>query len=139
MYCPVANKKQVAKLLESAERWNVWRTENPDDIVDLGGADLVGRNLQRANLIGADLIGADLHGADLTRVALVGAFLIGANLTRADLALADLRWADLRGARLLGADLRQSLFVTQAQLSSARGDATTKLSSALYRPSHWIS
>ncbi|HKD99352.1 MAG TPA: pentapeptide repeat-containing protein [Micromonosporaceae bacterium] len=86
---------------------------------------------------GADLIGARLAGADLRAANLRGARLIGANLRGADLRLADLVGADLRGAELAGADLRGAIFVTQSQLESARGDATTKLAPPLRHPTHW--
>ncbi|MGY1605352.1 pentapeptide repeat-containing protein [Geodermatophilus sp. SYSU D00815] len=89
---------------------------------DHRGADLVGRQLRRA----------DLRGADLR-----GAYLIGADLRAADLRSADLIGADLRGADLSGADLTGALFVTQAQLESARGDAATRLPAGLRRPLHW--
>ena len=90
-------------------------------------------------LSGADLTGQDLTGADLRRASLRGACLIGADLTRADLRQADLAGADVRGAQLAGADLSTSLFLTQAQLDAARGDATAKLPPALRRPAHWRS
>ncbi len=83
-------------------------------------------------LLGAKLQGADLGGADL-----FGACLIGADLREARLQRADLRGADLRGADLRGADLRGALFLTQAQLESARGDDATRLDEALRRPEHW--
>jgi hypothetical protein len=86
---------------------------------------------------GADLIGARLKGADLQAANLRGARLIGADLNGADLRLADLIGADLRGADLSGADLRDSLFLLQSQLDSARGDGTTRLPGALKHPSHW--
>jgi len=86
---------------------------------------------------GADLIGADLRRADLRGASLRGARLIGANLTGADLRFADLTGADLRGAALSGADLRDSLFVTQAQLDAANGDRGTKLPRSRTRPAHW--
>jgi Pentapeptide repeats (8 copies) len=88
-------------------------------------------------LSGADLMGHDLAGQDLRRASLRGAYLIGADLTGADLRLADLTGADLRGAQLAAADLSSSLFLTQAQLDAARGDARTKLARALRRPAHW--
>jgi uncharacterized protein YjbI with pentapeptide repeats len=88
---------------------------------------------------GADLIGRDLAGRDLRRASLRGAYLIGADLTRADLREADLTGADLRGAQLAGADLSGALFLTQAQLDAARGDATTELAPVLRRPAHWPS
>jgi uncharacterized protein YjbI with pentapeptide repeats len=86
---------------------------------------------------GADLMGRHLAGVDLSRASLRGAYLIGANLAGADLRLADLAGADLRGAQLAGADLSTSLFLTQAQLDAARGDARTKLPPALRHPAHW--
>ncbi|MFI0816576.1 pentapeptide repeat-containing protein [Streptomyces sp. NPDC021098] len=86
---------------------------------------------------GADLIGARLRGADLRGASLRGALLIAADLTGADLSEADLIGADLRDADLSGADLTGALFLTQAQLNAARGDAATRLPAALARPAHW--
>lgn len=86
---------------------------------------------------GADLIGARLRGADLRGADLRGAYLIAADLRGADLRLADLVGADFRDAELAGADLTGSLFLTQAQLNAAKGDAATKIPPALTRPSHW--
>ncbi|MER5362823.1 pentapeptide repeat-containing protein [Streptomyces sp. NPDC002785] len=86
---------------------------------------------------GADLIGARLKGADLRGADLRGAYLIAADLKGADLRLADVIGADFRDADLSAADLTGSLFLTQAQLNSARGDAATRLPSSLGRPTHW--
>ncbi|MFH8476436.1 pentapeptide repeat-containing protein [Streptomyces sp. NPDC018000] len=86
---------------------------------------------------GADLIGARLEGADLRGADLRGAYLIAADLKGADLRLADVIGADFRDADLSGADLTGSLFLTQAQLNSARGDAATRLPPPLSRPTHW--
>jgi hypothetical protein len=66
---------------------------------------------------GADLAGRDLRGADLRRSSLRGALLIG---------------ADLRGT-----DLSTCLFLTQPQVSAARGDAATAVPAVLSRPAHW--
>ncbi|MFN2561555.1 MAG: pentapeptide repeat-containing protein [Jatrophihabitans sp.] len=85
-----------------------------------------------------DLVGADLREADLRRADLRGAYLIAADLRRADLRGADLLGADLRDADVRGADLTVCLFVTQAQLHSARGDAGTRLSPQHRRPAHWV-
>lgn len=90
------------------------------------------RNHRGADLIGARLRGADLRGADLR-----GAYLIAADLHGADLRLADLIGADFRDAELSGADLTGALFLTQAQLNAAKGDATTTLPPSLTRPAHW--
>jgi len=86
---------------------------------------------------GADLIGAKLKGADLRGANLRGAYLIAADLTGADLRFADLIGADLRDADLAGADLTDSIFLTQPQLNSAKGDAGTKLPPSLTRPAKW--
>jgi hypothetical protein len=97
------------------------------DSVARGGPDH-----RRADLVGADLRGARLCGADLR-----GALLVGADLRGADLRSADLLGTDLRGAALAAADLTGALFLTQAQLDSARGDGVTRLSPTLRRPAHW--
>ncbi|MEU1286744.1 pentapeptide repeat-containing protein [Kitasatospora sp. NPDC005856] len=92
---------------------------------------------RRRELRGADLFGARLRGADLRGANLRGALLVAADLSGADLRLADLVGADLRDADLSGADLTTALFLTQAQLDAARGDATTRLPEGLTRPAHW--
>lgn len=86
---------------------------------------------------GADLVGARLRGADLRGANLRGALLIAADLSGADLRLADLIGADLRDADLSGADLTGAVFLTQPQLTAARGDAATRLPAGLVRPAHW--
>ncbi|TDB89296.1 pentapeptide repeat-containing protein [Actinomadura sp. 7K534] len=90
------------------------------------------KSMRGADLIGAKLTGADLRGADLR-----GAYLIAADLRRADLRAADLIGADLRDADLRGADLTGAVFLTRAQLDSARGDSRTRVPAALGRPAHW--
>jgi len=86
---------------------------------------------------GADLLGARLRGANLRGACLRGACLVAADLREADLRRADLTGADLRDARLSGADLSGAIFLTQAQLDAARGDAGTALPSGLAHPAHW--
>jgi hypothetical protein len=85
-----------------------------------------------ADLAGADLRRTPLRAADLRNTRLIGADLRGTALERADLLGADLRGADLRGA-----DLSTALYVTQAQVNAARGDAATRLPTRLDRPTHW--
>ncbi|MBM4793525.1 pentapeptide repeat-containing protein [Streptomyces sioyaensis] len=101
---------------------------------ELVRAGVPGRKKQRR---GADLMGARLKGAGLRGANLRGACLIAADLTGADLRTADLIGADLRDADLAGADLTGALFLTQAQLNAARGDAATALPPSLTRPAHW--
>jgi uncharacterized protein YjbI with pentapeptide repeats len=87
---------------------------------------------RRLDYFGADLRKANLRGADLR-----GACLIAANLRGVDLSGADLIGADLRDADLCGADLTNSIFLTQAQLNTAKGDSNTKLPGMLVRPPYW--
>ncbi|NDU76136.1 pentapeptide repeat-containing protein [Actinomadura sp. DSM 109109] len=94
---------------------------------------------RRRDLRGADLLGARLKGADLRGADLRGALLIAADLRGADLRVADVTGADLRDADLRGADLTGCLFLTRAQLESARGDAATRLPEGYARPAHWAS
>lgn len=86
---------------------------------------------------GLDLIGADLRRTDLRGKNLRGAYLIAADLRGVDLSGADLIGADLRDADLRGADLTDSIFLTQAQINTARGDSDTKLPMSLTRPTYW--
>jgi hypothetical protein len=91
----------------------------------------------RADHRGADLAGRDLRGQDLRRATLRGALLIGADLRGADLRQADLLGADLRAADVRGTDLSSCLFLTQPQVSAARGDHRTAIPPVLTRPAHW--
>lgn len=85
-----------------------------------------------------DLIGADLRNTDMRGANLRGACLIAADLRGVDLSGADLIGADLRDADLRGANLTNSIFVTQAQINTTKGDGGTGLPLALSRPAHWI-
>ncbi|MDX2974124.1 pentapeptide repeat-containing protein [Kribbella solani] len=96
-----------------------------------------GNQPKRKDRRGADLIGARLRDADLAKANLRGAYLIAADLREANLRQADLIGADLRDADVRGADLTGALFLTQSQVNAARGDESTKLPTALTRPSHW--
>lgn len=86
----------------------------------------------RVDFIGADLRKTNLRGCDLR-----GAFLIAADLRGTDLSGADLIGADFRDADLRGANLTNSLFITQAQINTAKGDSNTKLPTSLVRPTYW--
>ncbi|UJF28436.1 pentapeptide repeat-containing protein [Planococcus sp. 107-1] len=82
--------------------------------------------------MGKRLVGQDLRGANLR-----GAYLIAADLGKSDLRAVDFIGADLRDANLNGANLSTSLFLTQMQINSAKGNQETKLPDHLDRPSHW--
>ncbi|MHC0432894.1 pentapeptide repeat-containing protein [Streptomyces sp. O3] len=103
----------------------------------LRASELVRAGESGKNYRGADLVGARLRGARLRGANLRGALLVAADLSGADLRTADLIGADLRDADVRGADLRGALFVTQAQLDTAKGDAGTRLPEALRMPGHW--
>lgn len=86
------------------------------------GFDFIGKDLRNYNLIGADFKGSLLIAADISNTNLKGANFIG---------------ADLRDANLCGADLSDSVFVTQIQVNSAKGDSKTILPKNIDRPSYW--
>ncbi|WP_195266255.1 pentapeptide repeat-containing protein [Clostridium sp. 1001275B_160808_H3] len=86
---------------------------------------------------GLNLMGSDLRKKDLKGVNLSGAFLIVANLRGVDLSFTDLIGADLRDADLSGANLSNSIFITQAQINSAKGDSNTRLPKSITKPSNW--
>lgn len=89
-------------------------------------------NSRRLDYFGADLRKTNLRGADLR-----GACLIAANLKGLDLTGADFIGADLRDANLSGANLTNSIFLTQAQINTAKGDSHTKLPMMIVRPNYW--
>ena len=68
--------------------------------------------------------------------------LMGANLRKKDLrginlSFTDLIGSDLRDADLSEANLSNSIFITQAQINSAKGDANTRLPKSITRRRHW--
>lgn len=86
----------------------------------------------RFDFFGADLRKTNLIGADLRGACLIAANLSGINLNGADFIGADMRDADIRGA-----DLSNSIFLTQAQINTAKGNSHTKLPEMLVRPEYW--
>jgi uncharacterized protein YjbI with pentapeptide repeats len=76
-----------------------------------------GGDLRDVNAYGAVFTGANFAGADLTNATFVGTYLEGANL----------RGARLSGANFSGAEMERAMGLTQAQLSMACGDDSTKL------------
>jgi uncharacterized protein YjbI with pentapeptide repeats len=87
---------------------------------------------------GLDYLGANLKGVDLRGANLRGALLIASNLTDADLRKVDFIGVDLRDADLSGANLTGCIFLTQAQVNSAKGNKHTKLPRYLKIPAHWL-
>jgi len=89
------------------------------------------------NAISIDFLGADLRKQDLRGANLRGACLIAADLRGVDLSGADLIGADLRDADLRGANLSGSIFLTQSQINTAKGDSITELPDLIDRPKSW--
>ena len=131
------------------ERVDAATTGTPDEVLDveldrlaarvgdaLGGASRLVRG-DGPSYAGQDLVGRDLRSTVLARADLRGALLIAADLRSCFLDRTDLLGADLRDANLSGADLTTALFLTQPQLNTARGDATTVLPPGLRRPAAW--
>lgn len=96
----MANSFQVDLLRQENSPWNKWRLENPNEPIDLSGANLRDTDLIRANLEDANLFGADLRNSSL----------IVANLNGSILCQADLRGANLNGAKLEGANLSEAFY-----------------------------
>jgi len=131
----VAHRAAVNELLLEASQLVRDEVPKQQQVSSKRGRKTPGRG---SNLRGADLMGAKLQAADLQGASLRGAYLIAADLSGADLRKADLIGADFRDADLRGADLTDSLFLTQAQLNAASGDAKTKFPKSLIRPAHWL-
>lgn len=83
-----------------------------------------GANMSLTNFFGARLSGADLTDANLEGATFVGAYLGGARFNG----------AVLTGANFSGAEMADAQGLTQAQLSSACGDATTTLPQGMTIP-----
>ncbi|WP_333861379.1 pentapeptide repeat-containing protein [Clostridium sp.] len=92
----------------------------------------------KAHSLKSDYFGYDLRKTNLRGADLRGACLIAANISGVDLSWADLIGADLRDADLSGTNLKNSIFLTQAQLNTAKGDLHTKLPMRIVRPVHWL-
>lgn len=84
-------------------------------------------------------LGANLKGANMRGMNVRGTLMIAANLQKADLRNVDFIGADLRDADLSGANLTGAIFLTQAQVNSAKGNVHTRLPRYLKAPDHWVS
>jgi hypothetical protein len=108
----VPDQKQLQVISQGVSAWYRWRTENPDVIPNLSGANLNGANLGGAHLIGAGLIGAGLIGAGLIAANLGGAYLIGTNLVGCRAALKT-RTARVDSERFSGFNCKVIVFKSQ--------------------------
>ena len=84
--------------------------------------DCIGKNFKKAALDGQDLSMTLLIAANLEDCSLNGVNFLG---------------ADMRDANLKNADMQDSIFLTQAQINSAKGNGSTKLPEFIKIPEHW--
>lgn len=96
------------------------------------------RTIKGLNHARADWMGKKLKGKDLRATDFRGAYLIAADMSNTDLRAVSFIGADLRDVHFSGADLSTSMFLTQMQINSAKGDAKTALPFYINRPSHWM-
>jgi uncharacterized protein YjbI with pentapeptide repeats len=108
------------------------------------GADFSDADLSHAKLMDSKCAGADFGGAVLSYSNASSGEFTNANFTQAELehalfltanlAGANFHQARVRGANFSGADLRRARGLTQQQISTACGDARTRLPSGLTIP-----
>lgn len=84
------------------------------------------------NFIGKNFKKANLRGKDLSMTLLIAANLEGCNLYGTNFL-----GADLRDANIKNTDLSESVFLTQGQINSAKGNHKTKLPTRLVYPTTW--
>lgn len=87
---------------------------------------------QSFDCIGKSFQGQALEGRDFSM-----SLLIAANLDGCRLHGANFLGADLRDANLENADLRESIFLTQWQINTAKGNRNTRLPEFLTLPPTW--
>lgn len=126
----MANEEQLSILKQGVEVWNKWREENPDEEINLSGADLRGLELFKAN-VGTDgieyiyinfkdanLSWADLRGVNIFGGNFCGAHCHGTNFSNAHLVYANFSEAVLVFSKFIGASLF-SVNLTGARLVHA--------------------
>jgi uncharacterized protein YjbI with pentapeptide repeats len=109
----MANAEHLEILKLGTGKWNKWREQNQNLVIDLIHADLKdmdlsGVNLQRANLYGANLSHSDLSHSNLSQSMLQHADLSNVVAIKAFLPKSDLEWADLSNSNFSNANLSQS-------------------------------
>lgn len=83
-------------------------------------------------LLGKDLRNRNLRGQNFNM-----SLLIAANMKGCDLYGTNFLGADMRDTNIKNADLSQSIFLTQMQVNSAKGNHLTKLPAFLTHPEIW--
>lgn len=96
------------------------------------------QNTKKFDHVRVDWMGKNLKGKDLRGIDFRGAYLIAADMRNTDLRAVNFIGADLRDVDFRGADLSTSMFLTQMQINSAKGNVNTKLPFYIQQPSYWI-
>lgn len=113
-------RERVNEILKDTGRFVSNRVNKRED--SKKGKEFMGKNFKKANLDGKDFSMSLLIAANLEGCSLRGTNFLG---------------ADLRDANLKNTDLRESIFLTQTQINSAKGNKTTKLPEMLVLPATW--
>ena len=142
----MANNIQLNIILRGPAAWNRWRTENPDVVIDLSGADLSERDLRGIDLHHANLRQvrfnmsnmplARLDNADLSDADLASVYMLHADLRSANLERAHLHTATMSGAKLSHANLRDTVLMC-ANLVESDLSFATLVNSRIYGVSAW--
>ncbi|MXQ74263.1 pentapeptide repeat-containing protein [Clostridiaceae bacterium DONG20-135] len=89
------------------------------------------------HIIGSSFLGKSFKKQSLKGCDFSMKLLIGCDFTDADLAYVNFLGSDVRDANFSNVDLRCSLFLTQFQINSAKGNKATMLPDYLKRPRTW--
>jgi bla regulator protein BlaR1 len=119
----VGNKEHLNNLMKGVDFWNIWRSKNRNEEVDLRGACLKEAELPNINLSnaylqnvnfgeaildGADFTGANLEGANLKEASLKNTKFKNVNLARANLKEVTLREQDFSNSDLSYINLKEA-------------------------------
>lgn len=102
----------------------------------LGNSTLLPKNVRKLGR-SVDLIGKDLSKIELRNTNLRSAVMIASNLQGIDFGSSNFLGTDIRDALIQDTDLSKCLFLTQAQINSAKGNSGTKLPKIVKQPKHW--
>lgn len=91
------------------------------------------KTYRKNDFMGFDFKKANLNGMDFSL-----SLLIATNLEGCSLCGTNFLGADLRDANIRDADLKESIFLTQGQLNSAKGNENTRIPETLERPVSWV-
>lgn len=108
----MANTEHLEMLKWDIRRFNLWREEHPEVVLDFSGATLAGKSIRERNLSGCNFRRTNLRGANGVNATFIGADFREAEAACSNFEGADFSGADLRGADFHGARLRGSYYVS---------------------------